>query len=74
MAFLTSEDVIILPVAVDRYFPLIPVFHVPRLRCSFLLAMDDYLEKLVSLERLSNSQLPQAQPVDQLLENGLTKF
>lgn len=35
--------------------------------------MDDYLENLVSLERLSNARRPQAQPVDQLLEDSLAK-
>lgn len=60
-------------VAVGCYFPLIPLFHVPSLRCSFKLAMDDYLENLVSLERLSNARRPQAQPVDQLLEDSLAK-
>ena len=35
--------------------------------------MDDYLENLVSLERLSNTRHPQSQPIDQLLEESLAK-
>jgi hypothetical protein len=35
--------------------------------------MDDYLENLVSLERLSNTRRPQSQPTDQLLEDSLAK-
>jgi len=35
--------------------------------------MDDYLENLVSLERLSNVRRPQSQPIDQLLEESLAK-
>lgn len=35
--------------------------------------MDDYLETLISLERLSNARRPESQPVDQLLEESLAK-
>jgi hypothetical protein len=37
------------------------------------MAMDDYLENLVSLERLSNARRPESQPIDQLLEESLAK-
>lgn len=35
--------------------------------------MNDYLENLVSLERLSNVRRPKSQPLDQLLEESLAK-
>jgi hypothetical protein len=35
--------------------------------------MDDYLENLVSLERLSNARRPESQPINQLLEGSLVK-
>jgi hypothetical protein len=35
--------------------------------------MDDYLESLASLERLSNIRRPQSQPNDQLLDKSLAK-
>ena len=35
--------------------------------------MDDYPEKLISLEWHSNVQHPEFQPVDQLLEKSLAK-
>lgn len=37
------------------------------------IAMDDYLENLVSLERLSNARRPKTQPLDQLLKDSLAK-
>jgi hypothetical protein len=35
--------------------------------------MNDYLENLVSLERLSNARRPKSQPLNQLLEESLIK-
>ena len=36
--------------------------------------MDDYLESLVSIERLSNARRPQSKPLNQLLEECLIKI
>jgi hypothetical protein len=35
--------------------------------------MDDYLEKLISSERLSNARRPESQPINQLLQESLAK-
>jgi hypothetical protein len=35
--------------------------------------MDDYLEKLVSLEQLPNTRRPESQSIDQLIAESLAK-
>jgi hypothetical protein len=37
------------------------------------MAMDDYLENLISLEQLSNARRPQPKPLNQLLEESLAR-
>jgi hypothetical protein len=38
-----------------------------------IIAMDDYLESLVSLERLSNARRPESQTIEKLIEESLAK-
>ena len=66
------EEIIIPSVAINYCFSAQLVLGVLGTPLG-IIAMDDYLESLVSLERLSNARRPESQTIEKLIEESLAK-